>query len=128
MKKSLKKHVAPSSHFEAIESKDGGQIDGHDIAAVEKALRDAAHYRGPVVVHVVTNKGQGYGPAVADKIDKFHGVSTFDPDSGSFAKKAPDWTDVFSDALCEAAARDPRIVAITAAMASSTGLLQFAER
>ena len=128
MKNSLKQLVAPASIFETLGLKYGGPIDGHDIAAVEKALRDAAHYRGPVVVHVVTNKGQGYGPAVADKVDKFHGVSTFDPDSGSFAKKAPDWTDIFSDALCEAAARDPRIVAITAAMASSTGLLQFAER
>src|SRR4029077_9783927 len=106
----------------------GGPIDGHDIADIEKALRDAARYRGPVVVHVVTNKGHGYGPAVADKVDKFHGVSTFDPDSGSFAKKSQSWTDVFGEALCEAAERDPRIIAITAAMASSTGLLQFAER
>jgi 1-deoxy-D-xylulose-5-phosphate synthase len=80
------------------------------------------------VVHVVTNKGQGYGPAVADKIDKFHGVSTFDPDSGTAARKAPDWTDIFGEALCEAAEADPTIVAITAAMASSTGLLEFAER
>jgi len=95
---------------------------------IEKALRDAAHIRGPVVVHVVTNKGQGYGPAVADKIDKFHGVSTFDPDSGAAGKKVPDWTDIFGAALCEAAESDSRIVAITAAMASSTGLLDFARR
>lgn len=128
MKNSLKQLVSPASIFETLGLKYGGPIDGHDIPAVEKALRDAARYRGPVVVHIVTNKGQGYGPAVADKIDKFHGVSTFDPDSGSFAKKSPDWTDVFSEALCEAAARDPRIVAITAAMASSTGLLAFSER
>jgi len=81
-----------------------------------------------VVVHVVTNKGQGYGPAVADKVDKFHGVSTFDPDSGTAQKKGIDWTDVFGQALCEAAEADERIVAITAAMASSTGLLEFAQR
>jgi 1-deoxy-D-xylulose-5-phosphate synthase len=128
MKNSLKQLVAPASIFETLGLKYGGPIDGHDIADIEKALRDAARYRGPVVVHVVTNKGHGYGPAVADKVDKFHGVSTFDPDSGSFAKKSPSWTDVFGEALCEAAERDPRIVAITAAMASSTGLLQFAER
>ena len=128
MKNSLKQLVAPISIFETLGLKYGGPIDGHDLQAVEKALRDAARIRGPVVVHVVTNKGQGYGPAVADKIDKFHAVSIFDPDSGTTAKKAPDWTDVFGEALCEAAEADPTIVAITAAMASSTGLLDFAQR
>ncbi len=128
MKNSLKQLVAPISLFETLGLKYGGPIDGHDLQAVEKALRDASRIRGPVVVHVVTNKGQGYGPAVADKIDKFHGVSTFDPDSGAAAKKGIDWTDVFGDALCEAAEADERIVAITAAMASSTGLLEFARR
>ena len=128
MKNSLKQLVAPASIFETLGLKYGGPIDGHDIAAVERALRDAAQYHGPVVVHLVTDKGHGYGPAVADKIDKFHGVSTFDPDSGVAAKKAPAWTDVFGEALCEAAAEDPRIIAITAAMASSTGLLEFAQR
>jgi 1-deoxy-D-xylulose-5-phosphate synthase len=128
MKNSLKQLVAPISLFETLGLKYGGPIDGHDLQAVEKALRDASRIRGPVVVHVVTNKGQGYGPAVADKIDKFHGVSTFDPDSGAAAKKGLDWTDVFGDALCEAAETDERIVAITAAMASSTGLLEFARR
>ncbi len=128
MKNSLKQLVAPTSIFETLGLKYGGPIDGHDIAAVEKALADAARYKGPVVVHVVTNKGQGYGPAVADKVDKFHGVSTFDPDSGLSSKKAGDWTDVFGRALCEAAEQDERIVAITAAMASSTGLLEFASR
>ena len=106
----------------------GGPIDGHDVAALERALRDAAAYRGPVVIHVVTNKGNGYAPAVRDDIDKYHGVSTFDPKDGSFAIKAPSWTDLFGDALLEAAEKDTRIVAITAAMASSTGLLAFAER
>ena len=128
MKNSLKQLVAPISLFETLGLKYGGPIDGHDLQAVEKALRDAARIRGPVVVHVVTNKGQGYGPAVADKVDKFHGVSTFDPDSGTGTKKGLDWTDVFGQALCEAALADPRIVAITAAMASSTGLLDFAQR
>jgi 1-deoxy-D-xylulose-5-phosphate synthase len=128
MKNSLKQLVAPISLFETLGLKYGGPIDGHDVGAVERALTDAARYKGPVVVHVVTNKGQGYGPAVADKVDKFHGVSTFDPDSGRSSTKPPDWTDIFGEALCEAAERDERIVAITAAMASSTGLLGFAER
>ncbi|MFN2583031.1 MAG: 1-deoxy-D-xylulose-5-phosphate synthase [Candidatus Dormibacteria bacterium] len=128
MKNSLKQLVAPISIFETLGLKYGGPIDGHDVAAIEKALRDAARITGPVVVHIVTNKGQGYGPAVADEVDKFHGVSTFDPGNGSFPKASPTWTDVFGEALCELASRDPRIVAITAAMASSTGLLEFAER
>ncbi len=128
VKESLKQLVSTTSIFETLGLKYGGPIDGHDIAALERALRDAASYRGPVVIHVVTNKGNGYAPAVHDEIDKFHGVSSFNPRDGSFAAAAPSWTDLFGDALLEAAERDPRIVAITAAMASSTGLLGFAER
>ncbi len=128
VKESLKQLVSTTSIFETLGLKYGGPIDGHDIAALERALRDAASYRGPVVIHVVTNKGNGYAPAVHDEIDKFHGVSSFNPRDGSFAAAAPSWTDLFGEALLEAAGRDPRIVAITAAMASSTGLLRFAER
>ena len=128
VKESLKQLVSTTSIFETLGLKYGGPIDGHDIAALERALRDAASYRGPVVIHVVTNKGNGYAPAVHDEIDKFHGVSSFNPRDGSFAAAAPSWTDLFGEALLEAAERDPRIVAITAAMASSTGLLRFAER
>jgi len=128
VKESLKQLVADSSIFETLGLKYGGPIDGHDIAALERALGDAAAYRGPVVVHVVTDKGHGYGPAVSDEIDKFHGVSTFNPSDGAFAAKAASWTDLFGEALLEAGERDHRIVAITAAMASSTGLLPFAAR
>jgi len=128
MKNSIKQLVAPASIFESLGLKYGGPIDGHDVRAVERALSDAARYRGPVVVHVVTQKGRGYGPAEADKVDLFHGVSTFDPLTGRAGKKGASWTDLFGEALCEAAAADARIVAITAAMASSTGLLGFAER
>jgi len=127
MKNSLKQLVATPSIFEALDLKYGGPIDGHDIAELERALADAKQLSGPVVVHVVTHKGHGYAPAVEDEIDKFHGVSSFDPDSGSFGNKPQTWTDEFSTALVELARRDDRIVAITAAMASSTGLLKFAE-
>ncbi len=128
MKDSLKQLVSPTSIFETLGLKYGGLIDGHDIRALEKALHDAAAFSGPVVVHVVTDKGHGYAPAVGDEVDKFHGVSSFDAASGTFSTKAMAWTDVFGEALLEAAAADDRIVAITAAMASSTGLLPFAER
>jgi 1-deoxy-D-xylulose-5-phosphate synthase len=128
MKESLKQLVAPTSLFETLGLKYGGPIDGHDVAAVERALRDAAQYPGPVVVHVVTEKGHGYSPAEDDEVDRFHGVAAFDPASGAISSRKPSWTDVFEDALLEAAASDERIVAITAAMASSTGLLRFAER
>jgi 1-deoxy-D-xylulose-5-phosphate synthase len=128
MKNSVKQLVAPPSIFESLGLKYGGPIDGHDVRAIERALRDAARYRGPVVVHVVTEKGRGYGPAEADKVDLFHGVSSFDPVTGRAGARGASWTDLFGEALCEAAASDPRIVAITAAMASSTGLLGFAER
>ena len=128
VKESLKQLVSTTSIFETLGLKYGGPIDGHDIPALERALRDAAAYRGPVVIHVVTNKGNGYAPAVQDEIDKYHGVSSFNPEDGSFTSKAVSWTDLFGEALLEAADQDPRIVAITAAMASSTGLLEFAER
>jgi 1-deoxy-D-xylulose-5-phosphate synthase len=128
MKDSLKQLVSPISIFETLGLKYGGPIDGHDIRALEKAMRDASEFRGPVVIHVVTDKGHGYAPAVGDDVDKFHGVSSFDPTNGTFSSKPPAWTDVFGEALLEAAEADPRIVAITAAMASSTGLLPFAAR
>ena len=128
MKDSLKQLVSPISIFETLGLKYGGPIDGHDIRALEKAMRDAATYHGPVVIHVVTDKGHGYSPAVDDEVDKFHGVSSFDPGSGNFSSKPVAWTDVLGAALLEAAGSDERIVAITAAMASSTGLLEFARR
>ncbi|MFN2568993.1 MAG: 1-deoxy-D-xylulose-5-phosphate synthase [Candidatus Dormibacteria bacterium] len=129
MKNSLKQLVAPTSIFETLGLKYGGPIDGHDVAAVERALRDAARYRGgPVIVHVVTDKGHGYEPATGDEIDRFHGVASFDPSNGRGTARAASWTDLFGEALMEAAATDERIVAITAAMASSTGLLPFAAR
>ncbi len=128
MKDSLKHLVSPISIFETLGLKYGGPIDGHDIRALEKAMRDASAFHGPVVIHVVTDKGHGYAPAVGDEVDKFHGVSSFDATSGTFSSKPAAWTDVFGQALLEAAEADERIVAITAAMASSTGLLPFAER
>src|SRR5207302_3170459 len=124
MKNSLKQLVAPASIFETLGIKYGGPIDGHDVHDLERALRDAARFRGPVVVHVVTEKGRGYGPAEDDAIDRFHGVSTFHPVTGPSSPKPPAWTDLFGEALVDAADRHPRRCWLTAAVAASSGLLR----
>jgi 1-deoxy-D-xylulose-5-phosphate synthase len=107
-----------------------GPIDGHDLdqlVPVLENVRDAAE--GPCLVHVVTRKGKGYGPA-ENSADKYHGVQKFDVITGEQAKSAsgpPSYTSVFAKALLAEAARDEKVVAITAAMPSGTGLDKFAE-
>ena len=107
-----------------------GPIDGHnvdDLVDVFKNVRDAEN--GPILVHVVTRKGKGYEPAETSA-DKYHGVSKFNVVTGAQAKtpsNAPSYTSVFADSLIDEARRDDRIVAITAAMPSGTGLDKFAE-
>ncbi len=107
-----------------------GPIDGHNmdhLLPVLKNVRDMPD--GPVLVHVVTKKGKGYPPAEAAD-DKYHGVSAFDVVTGAQAKaksNAPSYTKVFADSLVAEAARDDRIVAITAAMPNGTGLDRFGE-
>jgi 1-deoxy-D-xylulose-5-phosphate synthase len=106
-----------------------GTVDGHDLTALDAALRDASARRGPLVVHVRTCKGRGYRPAEADEDRCLHDVGRFDPATGRSASPAPpSYTDVFGDAILAAGARDPSIVAITAAMGSPTGLTRFAAR
>ena len=108
-----------------------GPIDGHDMGQVLATLRAArARATGPVLIHAVTVKGKGFAPAES-AADKYHGVSKFDPETGEQAKaksNAPSYTTVFGNALMEEAARDPRVVAITAAMPSGTGLDIMAKR
>jgi 1-deoxy-D-xylulose-5-phosphate synthase len=108
-----------------------GPVHGHDEAAVENALRQAKHYELPVLVHVITDKGKGYAPAVADEADQFHSVGPIDPETGEAlqtSSKRRAWTDVFSERLVELAELDPTIVGITAAMLRPTGLARLAER
>jgi len=106
-----------------------GPIDGHDIAALEPVLRDAAAADGPVVVHVITRKGEGYEPAETDEEKRLHDVGAFDPETGvPLGGKKVSYTAAFGDALLDLAAERPEIVAITAGMPGSTGLLAFAER
>jgi len=107
-----------------------GPVDGHDIAELEDALRDAAAYDGPIVVHVLTQKGRGYSPAENDEEKHLHDVGLFDPATGPAKSSAsnPEYSQAFSEALIQAAEQDPTIVAMTAAMPGSTGLLPFQER
>jgi 1-deoxy-D-xylulose-5-phosphate synthase len=116
------------SFFAALGVDYHGPLDGHDVAALESGLRDALASGRPAVVHVLTRKGRGFPPAEDDDDKCLHDVAPFQPRRyAPPARTRLRYTDVFSEALVRAAARDPRIVAITAAMPSSTGLRPFAE-
>ena len=126
MKKGIKDIVAPQGMFEDLGLKYLGPIDGHDIAAMERALRQAKEYGAPILVHAITEKGKGHKPAVADEAEKFHAVGVIDPESGEpLAKSRTSWTKVFAQELVEIGKTREDIVAITAAMLGPTGLDQF---
>jgi 1-deoxy-D-xylulose-5-phosphate synthase len=126
MKKGIKDIVAPQGMFEDLGLKYLGPIDGHDIAAMERALRQAKDYGAPILVHAITEKGKGHQPAVADEAEKFHAVGVIDPESGEpLAKSGTSWTKVFAQELVEIGKTREDIVAITAAMLGPTGLDQF---
>jgi 1-deoxy-D-xylulose-5-phosphate synthase len=116
--------------YSNLEIKYLGPVHGHDMAALESTLRQAKEYQAPVIVHVITEKGHGYGPAVADAADQFHAVGQIDPETGEAVEAAsrPSWTSVFADEIVELADRNPRLVGITAAMLRPTGLHRFAEK
>ena len=107
-----------------------GPIHGHDIRALEEALRQAKNYGAPVIVHAITEKGRGYEPALADIADQFHAVGQIDPETGEPIEVAsrPSWTNVFADEILQLADRDKTIVGITAAMLRPVGLHKFAEK
>jgi 1-deoxy-D-xylulose-5-phosphate synthase len=126
MKKGIKDIVAPQGMFEDLGLKYIGPIDGHDIAAMDRALEQAKEFGEPVLVHVITEKGRGYSPAIADEAEKFHAVGIVDPETGLPIKKsAISWTDIFSQELVEIGRTREDIVAITAAMLGPTGLDKF---
>lgn len=126
MKKGIKDIVAPQGMFEDLGLKYMGPFDGHDIAAMEKALSIAKHFGGPVLVHAITEKGRGYSPAIADEAEKFHAVGIVDPETGIPIKNGgTSWTKVFSEELVAAGKERLDIVAITAAMMGPTGLDEF---
>ena len=129
MKAGLKDAVSPQVMFTDLGIKYLGPVDGHDELAMESALRRAKAYGGPVIVHAVTRKGNGYAHAENDVADQMHATGVIDPVTGRSDKTpALDWTSVFSAELIEQASRREDIVAITAAMAGPTGLAAFAEK
>ena len=126
MKKGIKDIVAPQGMFEDLGIKYFGPIDGHNIAEVEKALKSAKDFAGPVLVHVITEKGRGHAPALNDEAEKFHAVGVVDPETGEpLSKSSKTWTSVFSDELVKIGSERADVVAITAAMMGPTGLDNF---
>jgi 1-deoxy-D-xylulose-5-phosphate synthase len=134
--------VTPHTFFEALGIRYAGPIDGHDIAEVEQALVNASEWDGPIVIHVLTQKGRGYAPAEEDDIQNLHdfkvkaATQTDDPQNDVAAEELGDvpaippltFTDAFTRSLLRNAEADSRIVAITAAMPGPTGLLPFEAR
>ncbi|MDQ4212709.1 1-deoxy-D-xylulose-5-phosphate synthase [Microbacterium capsulatum] len=106
-----------------------GPVDGHDIQALTETLQLAKGFGAPVIVHVITEKGRGYQPALDDEADQFHAVGKIDPKTGgALGSAGVGWTDVFADALLDVGSRTPNVIAMTAAMLRPTGLAPFAER
>ncbi|KAA1420033.1 1-deoxy-D-xylulose-5-phosphate synthase [Mumia zhuanghuii] len=129
IKKGLKDALYPQGMFEDLGLKYVGPIDGHDRPGVEKALEQARTFGGPVIVHVITTKGQGYDIAVANEEDQMHQAKAFDRLTGeSLAVEPTSWTSVFRDEVVRIGDSRDDVVAITAAMLSPTGLDAFADK
>ena len=127
MKKGLKDIVAPQGMFEDLGLKYVGPVNGHDFAELEHALGRAKEFDGPVIVHVITEKGRGYAPAEEDEADRFHGVGIIDPDTGKpLTEGGPTWTSAFADEVVRIGHERSDVVVITAAMLGPTGLDRFA--
>ena len=128
-KNSIKQLFVPGMLFEDMGITYLGPVDGHDIKKLYRTFKEAQKMDNAVLVHVLTKKGKGYAPA--EKMpSKFHGVSPFDVQTGAVlnTKKADSFTEVFADIMCELGEKEPRLVAITAAMKDGTGLSKFQEK
>ncbi len=129
VKAGVKDALSPQLLFTDLGLKYVGPVDGHDEHAVEAALRRARGFGGPVIVHVVTQKGRGYGPAEDDEADQMHSCGVINPVTGLATMiPGPSWTASFSESLIDYAAKRRDVVAITAAMPGPTGLTAFGER
>ena len=126
----IREVIEPPAFFETLGVRYVGPLDGHDIAGMEQAFRQAAAHDGPIVVHVLTQKGRGYKPAEDDEEECLHGAAAFDPLTGptESSKALKGYTRVFSEAMLEIGEHREDVVAITAAMPGPTGLLPFQER
>jgi len=118
--------VTPGVLFEGLGFHYVGPADGHDVLGLIETFGKLAAFEGPVLFHLVTTKGKGYHPAESDLATRGHGLSFFDVKTGTPVKKAAAkaFTEVFAEAVCEQMERDPRVVAITAAMLEGTGLIK----
>ena len=125
-KQGIKQFLVPGMFFEEMGVTYLGPVDGHNIAQMVRVFRDARKINGPVLVHVNTKKGKGFDPAERMPA-RFHGAEPFDPETGlpNARKKKAAYTDVFSTVMCKMGAREPKLVAITAAMPDGTGLKRF---
>ena len=128
-KSSIKQLFIPGMLFENMGLTYLGPVDGHNMRQMMRLFNEAKRVKGPVVVHVLTEKGRGYEPARQNP-DMFHGIGPFDIKTGKPTQKktCPGYTDVFSDVLCQVAAEEEKLVAITAAMPDGTGLKKFSQR
>ncbi|PZS26371.1 MAG: 1-deoxy-D-xylulose-5-phosphate synthase [Pseudonocardiales bacterium] len=128
-KRGLKDALTPQILFEDLGLKYLGPVDGHDLSTMESALRRARDFGGPVIVHAVTRKGNGYLPAENDAAELMHQVKVMDPETGApIAPAGISWTSVFTEELIKLAGARDDLVAITAAMPGPTGLAVFAKR
>ncbi|MET0579660.1 MAG: 1-deoxy-D-xylulose-5-phosphate synthase, partial [Ilumatobacteraceae bacterium] len=129
-KAAVREFLQPPSFFEALGVRYVGPVDGHDIRALETAFHNAIELsaEGPIVVHVITQKGRGYSPAEDDDEKHLHDAPVFDPLTGPPKAVPTGYTQSFAEAIIKEAEADDRIVAITAAMAGPTGLLPFQNR
>ncbi|MFM1950505.1 MAG: hypothetical protein RL418_192 [Actinomycetota bacterium] len=122
--------ATPSGIFPNLDIKYLGPIDGHDLTAMETALRQAKEYGAPVIVHAVTQKGRGYDLATLDKADQFHAVGKINPETGLpiSSSNGKSWTSVFAEEITALADKNSEIVGITGAMLIPVGLDKFAEK
>lgn len=127
MKDAVKQILEPATVFDALDLKYTGAIDGHNIALLEETLEQAKAHDQPVVVHVITQKGNGYQPAIEDEEEKLHGVSAFDLATGKAHKSELKLTEVAGRALAAAAATRPDLLGVSAAMISTSGLKEMSQ-
>ena len=126
LKSGVKQLVIPGMFFEDMGITYLGPVDGHDIGRLLRVLAEAKKVKGPVLVHVLTEKGKGYSPAERHP-DRFHGAEPFEIETGlpKHPRTTANYTDIFSTVMCKLGQRDEQVVAITAAMPDGTGLKRF---